>query len=215
MCKPTLSPMVVHHDAVPLVSLFHLLHGFLARSTEDAQGCGEVTEHFFSVQFHSPHCSVGVVNDAGRDCSMGRDRATVPCLGSKHAAFRGSITAGSQCGYWDATSVPRETRRCGNRGSMEMSSQHCSWRWAQGRGPRAVSWECGASVVVLSIRSFGEHCWGGGLLRPDVKRGLLSFCAESTHGASLLHVNPNCWVQNFTRSRSCYDVNQLCPAFGF
>lgn len=56
---------------------------------------------------------------------------------------------------------------------------------------------------------------GGGLLRPDVKRGLLSFCAESTHGASLLHVNPNCWVQNFTRSRSCYDVNQLCPAFGF
>lgn len=85
----------------------------------------------------------------------------------------------------------------------------------RGEGPERCPGSVGLLLWSSASEALGSIVGGGGLLRPDVKRGLLSFCAESTHGASLLHVNPNCWVQNFTRSRSCYDVNQLCPAFGF
>lgn len=73
-----LSSVVVHHDAVPLMSLSPVLHGFFARNTEDAQGCGEMTEHLCSTHFHPSYCVVGVVEGAVRDCSMERGRAAVP-----------------------------------------------------------------------------------------------------------------------------------------
>lgn len=116
LCKPTLSLMVVYHDAVPLVSPSPLPHGFLVRSTENAQECWEMTENF---------CSVWVVVGAGRDPCMGRGRVAVPWHGSKRAAFKGSI----KCARGN-----QKVWKQGQHGDVTMALL-----LEVGRGPRVVS----------------------------------------------------------------------------
>lgn len=131
-----------------LGELSPMLRGFFARGTEDAQGCEEMNEHFCSVHFHPPCCIVGVMEGTGRDCSMERGRVAVPWRGSKHAAFQ------HRC--WEPVRL-LQWHKC-VQGNQKLWKQRQHGDVSTALLSEEGSWECGASVVVLSIRNFGEYC---------------------------------------------------------